>query len=101
VSGRVESAGGGIVRQRQIGGDVLADRDRHRPARRRRRGDLHARAVGQAGGEQGMLAADALMRERGDLARQPLERRAVEPGRVVPLDRAAQRLDPDLVRRLT
>ena len=75
---------------------MLADRERQRPARRRRRDHLHAGAVGQGRGEQGMLAADPLMRDRGDLAGEPLQRRLVELGRVVPLDLAADRLDPEL-----
>src|ERR1043166_4611461 len=45
-----------------------------------------------------MLAADPLMRDRGDLAGQALQRRLVEFRRVVPLDLAAGRLDPELAR---
>jgi hypothetical protein len=87
---------GDIVAERQIGRDVLADGDRDGPARRRRRHHLDSGAVGQGGGEQRMLAADPLVRERGDLAGEAGEGRFVEPRRLVPLDGAAGRLDPQL-----
>ena len=45
-----------------------------------------------------MLAADPLVRERRDLAGEPGQGRLVERRRLVPLDRAADRLDPELAR---
>ena len=57
-----EGARGDIIVERQIGRDMLADRQRQRPPRRRRRDHLDPGAVGQGRGEQGMLAADPLVR---------------------------------------
>ena len=91
-----ERAGRDIIVERQVGRDVLADRQRQRPARRGRCDDLDARTVGQSRRQQRMLAADPLVRQRGDLPREPIERRRIERGGIVALDRAADRLHPDL-----
>jgi hypothetical protein len=45
-----------------------------------------------------MLAADTLMGQCSDLAGKPSERELADRGIFVPLDRAAQRLDPQLAR---
>ena len=75
-----------------------ADRQRERPACRRRRDDLNASAIGKIGGKQRMLAADALMRERRNLARETGQHELGDRVILVPLDGAAERLDPDLAR---
>jgi hypothetical protein len=77
---------------------MLADRQRNIPARRGRQGNLDARAIGQAGCQQGMLAADPLRAGGGDLPGKAIKHLSGQPGRVAALHRAADRLDPQLAR---
>ena len=79
---------------------MLADRHRQGAPRGGRRHDLHPRAVRQGGGQQGVLAIDALVRGGGDLAGQAPEHGCSELGRGVALSFAAQGVDPHLARRI-
>ena len=79
-----------------VGEDVLAHGHHHAPAGGRRGDDLHARAVRQGGGQQGLLAVDALVARGGDLMGQALQRLFRQLFGRLAGHVSACRLDPDL-----
>ena len=75
---------------------MLPDSYRDIAAGRRGRTDLDARAIWKSGSEQGVLAADALVRRSGDLPRQSPKDRIIELRIVVSLPGAG--FQPDFTR---
>jgi hypothetical protein len=74
AGGFLEEAVVGEVFQAHVGEQVLAHRHGQAAAGGRRGDHLHAGAVRQGGGEQGLFAVDALVAGGGDLAGQALQR---------------------------